>query len=121
MSAVAAAEGIVITIGIKPGAYGRRTVELWPGDIAGEISVAAARRERQAAGWAWIAARRWLEKFAPDALGPRPRAIPSPYDAWEVLIELLPESLIGELWALAAALRAMGFTVRLPAPAAGGV
>ena len=119
MSAVAGAEGIVIAIEIKPGAYGRRTVELWPRDISGELSCGAARRERRAAGWAWIAARRWLEKFAQDAPSPRPRAIPSPYDAWEVLIERLPESLIGELWALAAALRAMGFTVRLPAPAGG--
>ena len=113
------AAGVTLAIEIKPGAYGRHTAELWARDTAREISAASQRRERQAAGWAWLAARLWLEKVAPDAASPRPRAVLAPYEATVALIERLPDSLIRELGSLVDALHAMGFTVQLPG--AGGV
>lgn len=108
------AAGVTLAIEIKPGAYGRHTAELWARDTAREISAASQRRERQAAGWAWLAARRWLEKTPLDPARPRPRAVLCPYDEAAVLVERLPESLIRELGSLVDALHAMGFTVQLP-------
>ena len=108
------ATGIDLAITIKPGTYGRHTAQIWACDTTGD-NAQAYRRERQAAGWAHLATRLWLAEHTPEAVRPRPRAVLAPYEAAATLIERVPESLTRELGSLADALRAMGFTVQLPA------